>query len=100
MSKHTPGPWADVSDDPKARHESRRMALVSTSYAGGQAIDCTRSGKSFAEDCANARLVAASPDMLAALIACYSDLQRYAPPNSSGLKLARGAIAKATGEQA
>lgn len=67
MSKHTPGPWADVSDigtvkARKLKNGHQLMALVST--GGGQtAIDCTGSGENFLQDCANARLIAAAPDM-------------------------------------
>lgn len=71
--KHTPGPWFDISDDAKGRPNMPRMAMVSTSYAGSrQAIDCTGSGENYAQDCANARLIAAAPELLGALKACLS----------------------------
>jgi hypothetical protein len=62
---HSPGPWIDIIDSPKARNP---MALVATSHKGSasRAIDCTNSGKSYAVDCANAKLVAAAPDLLQA----------------------------------
>jgi hypothetical protein len=67
MSTHTKGPWRDVSDHKRGRASSRPMALVSTTHLTGVCIDCTGSGASFAEDCANAALIAAAPDLLEAL---------------------------------
>ena len=54
MSAHTPGPWRAMVNKPKARQP---MALVAT-LDGDMSIDCTRSGQDYAEDCANARLIA------------------------------------------
>jgi hypothetical protein len=48
------------------------------------------------ESLANADLIKAAPDLLAALRQCYSDLQRYAP-NSAGSIAARAAMAAAEG---
>lgn len=71
MSKvrHTPGPWEAILDAKQPRRRGNvvasRMALV---RAGGDTcIDCTHSGDTYDEDSANARLVAASPEMLWAL---------------------------------
>jgi hypothetical protein len=59
MSKHTPGPWR--SDEHFACH--------SMIMAGDEVLaqtDCKR-GAALGTDRANARLIAAAPDMLAAL---------------------------------
>lgn len=68
-ARHTPGPWTASIDGPRRRP---RMALVHTG-AGKQSIDCTGSGPSFDVDAANARLIAAAPDLLAALKALLDD---------------------------
>lgn len=57
----TPGPWAAQCDKPKSKNP---MALIITP-GGRAAIDATNSGSSYAEDCANARLVAAAPELYA-----------------------------------
>lgn len=60
------GPWKDISDRDRRRRESYRFAMV-VAPGGRKAIDCTGSGDDFAEDLANARLIAAAPDLLAIL---------------------------------
>ena len=64
------------------------------------AIDCTRSGRTVAEDQANARLIAAAPDLMAACIAfvkAYTEkIDDYDSLNVAE-DHARAAIAKATG---
>lgn len=62
---HTPGPWTAILDHHRV-HKRKRMAMVSTSH-GRIAIDATNSGATYADDCANARLIAAAPELLAAL---------------------------------
>lgn len=64
--KPTPPPWTAQCD--KAGKPGA-MALVVTSAKGARcrAIDCTGSGETYAEDCANARLIATAPDMRKAL---------------------------------
>jgi len=74
------------------------MALVVTS-SGTMATDATGSGKDYAEDCANARLMAAAPDLLEALQLARADLAREARPGLASLAAIRASISKATGEQ-
>ncbi len=62
---HTPGPWTLLVDHHRTDRR-RRMALVSTPNAR-MSIDCTDSGATYRDDCDNARLIAAAPDLLAAL---------------------------------
>lgn len=62
MTKHTPGPW------------TARGPLVDIPN-GPSAIRCSDTGETSEQDCANARLVAAAPDMAEALKAalrCHS----------------------------
>jgi hypothetical protein len=60
-AKWTPGKWRNDS--------AGTDAMVSTGCDSDRAIsiDCTRSGASVAEDRANARLIAAAPDLYEAL---------------------------------
>ena len=88
---HTPGPWTVICDSPIVRiHEWT------------QAIDATKSGKDFAEDRANARLIAAAPDLLAALRIIAdtpTDATRVPQEIARVRRIARAAIAKAGGKQ-
>jgi hypothetical protein len=82
-SKHTPGPWAI---------EEVRRVLGAGDFGRAPFRD--------AELEANARLIAAAPDLLAALVAlCDSGPHPddMTPENLAALKRARAAIAKAGG---
>ena len=97
MSSFTPGPWEDVSYGTNARNG---IAHVKTSSSCEMTIDCTRSGKDFGVDRANARLVAAAPDLLEALRKCAAVCSGQTMHKSGlidALESARAAIAKATG---
>jgi hypothetical protein len=93
---HTPGPWI-VQLDRSTKGKAPRMALV---VAGGRAaIDCTGSGKDFNQDCANAKLIAAAPDLLACLkdwVNDFADCLEGGEENEL-VKFSRAAIAKAQG---
>ena len=84
MSKHTPGPWRVVED---------RVPSSLEVYAGKTAIaECWRRADVETE-IANARLIAAAPDLLEAL----EFVIRGVPDTWEGVQKARAAIAKATG---
>ncbi len=93
MNKHTPGPWVAV-----ARTNSH-VEIEAPDHAGYSAYSAkkiaTLSANNFE---ANARLIAAAPDLLEALekLACLGNGDQYG--NSEGNMIARAAIAKATGE--
>jgi len=63
MNKHTPGPWyvADTKIRTSINSEHKHIAMVNYSYRG---IESDVMGE---EHEANARLIAAAPDLLAAL---------------------------------
>lgn len=98
QSKHTPGTWkVDGGEgvmDLEIRHIDGRSIAVITGYRG--TVD---------ENAANANLIAAAPELLAALIACREDVATPISDNPWAVKqrkahqMADAAIAKAKGEQ-
>ena len=99
MSGHTPGPWTD-----KAIDESQWGVYDSRGWSVAQAhqIKVLSADIKQAERTANARLIAAAPDLLAALERLVrqhgSDGIEYSGDHP--VAVARAAIAKATGEAA
>jgi len=94
---HTPGPWTAEQRTPKAAYNSEPYWRVST--AGGS---CMYVGCGDVEDEADARLIAAAPDLLAALQAlCVleADGMQAAESAIESWERARAAIAKATGAE-
>lgn len=107
MTKHTPGPWT-------ARDETNRGAIYSNVAYPGRPIATASSywagdGPRADERQANACLIAAGPEMLAALIECkdaemrrQAKLKPGAPAHTYSeerLKRVSFAIAKATGAE-
>lgn len=86
MSKHTPGPWVPACKTNIATH--RHPAILSD---GGQVAIATFQGGEPATD-ANARLIAAAPELLEAL-----QMLMEFPNTGPATSAARAAIAKATG---
>ena len=101
---HTPGPWEVggkvglYCDDVQitSNKEPVAIAVPRRSY---DILSLAR--RSPAELAANARLIAAAPELLEALEAVIPDLEHYVATHGPGpdkrLALARAAIAKATG---
>lgn len=91
-AKHTPGPWRAVGSklgDDFGIVDSTGKNVIAECFS-----DIRSQGEhAMQEAAANARLIAASPKLLAALIAIYD---RH---NASTMAQARAAIAEATGEQ-
>lgn len=112
--QHTPGPWTSpifhgaaqfgIKPVPALTNEGSRFVM---SPAGRIAlVDCQtefKRGKGHQADCAerdaNARLIAAAPEMLAALQACACFWGSDSLYDSPVAKQARAAIAKARGEK-
>lgn len=96
MSKHTHGPWLFGQDG-----FSLGNGVVYSRHPNGNPKDiCTVSGWA-GEKIANARLIAAAPDLLDALELCLTQLDlEYMPSDESmdAISGARLAIAKARGE--
>jgi len=92
-AKHTPGPWV-VLPFPKSdmHHSEVCTAGMKTPVAVVRRFDGDNSGK-MAE--ANARLIAAAPDLLAA---CRAILGLTTDDSSPAWDMVRDAIRKATGD--
>jgi hypothetical protein len=110
-AKHTPGPWRLTLEPTELPGVNVRFC-IDTDYAiniaGGQSQEHLEdaSGAIFEQECrANARLIAAAPDLLAALKLAYRHLNGGGD-SLTGMefaeahRLARAAIALATGEPA
>ena len=102
-TQHTPGPWRIVMS--AGNFDSRVNAYqVKYGRAGTPLCIVDGAGNSSMHNEANARLIAASPDLLAELKDALRVLENVWPPEtrSSGIKrqldAMRAAIAKATGE--
>ena len=96
MSKHTPGPWSYIGNGD--------VVAKSNKYCGGEKDIASVFLTVNDEDEANARLIAAAPDLLEALKACADWLDWLVTPHddpkgahAAHIKQARAAIAKATG---
>lgn len=101
MSNHTPGPWAVKADSicPQVLSDS-----IGTGYYGILASVTQRDphpqhggGIPMATTLANARLIAASPDLLNMLQRMLDETSGGGVPCLLTLEHARNAIAKATG---
>jgi hypothetical protein len=100
MLKHTPGPWQRVV----ARNTSAAYTRIGAGDYGAVA-DCGGCRPSQEENAANARLIAAAPDLLAALRAFVEQATKVSgfpqtyEPYVGALVAARTAIAKAENGQ-
>lgn len=91
--KHTKGPWRALIDN--KRHELP-MCMVAT--GAGKAIDATDSGDTWEESGANAKLIAAAPDLLEACVIAskyLNSLKGSIHRHSNAFRLVEAAIAKA-----
>lgn len=97
MSKHTPGPWwVEIGDETESWAE-QWPRIVSENY---EVVGTEGLYGDFETDCANARLIAAAPELLEALMLCREHMYAHASNTDDGAFDALvKAIAKATGEQ-
>ena len=95
--KHTRGQWQASLDETYAvREADGGLVAICTNLRGLHGMGGRRGGDEVA---ANARLIAAAPELLEALIDASLAL-RIGHRTTYALEKARAAIAKATGEQA
>lgn len=98
-AKHTPGPWMVSPEHPTIIRRDYRP-ISDCGELIGSASGHTKSGFFPSEDeaVANARLIAAAPDLLEALQAIFAAMHPDIPgAPGSAIEKARAAIAKATG---
>ena len=91
MDKHTPGPWVVDRSHPD-------WVEGTTIWANDVVIAHAVADQHHQTE-ANARLIAAAPDLLAALEACLHRLDAHDDQSAPECLTARAAIAKATGVQ-
>lgn len=98
-TQHTTGPW-------KATHAMGDQGIARHIWSATDGVTSHRELVAMIPDVdgdrehinADARLIAAAPEMLAALMAAKSEMHAHsATRNSEALELVRAAIAKATG---
>lgn len=109
MAEHTPGPWHSETSEYTASDGVYECWAVCADGGGDVAIvtvqrdhdSLTGDAIPDAEAEANARLIAAAPDMLKALRQITANIHpNYNPLElAHGMDLARAAIAKATGDE-
>lgn len=95
MSKHTPGPWrVEIDDSPDAAWAWQWPTIVSDEY---EVVGTEGMYGDLETDMANARLIAAAPDLLEALKEVFAD--HDAINRLSWIDRAAAAIAKTGGAE-
>jgi hypothetical protein len=102
-AQHTPGPWVVPSGPGSTNNGSRRQS-VWTANGDIQIANCQSESLSLAANSANARLIAAAPELLEALrvmVDTFIDASgSHCWVEDSAMIRANEAIAKATGSAA
>lgn len=98
MSQHTPGPW-EMAPEP---HSDTKWYVTGDGVGPNELVAIVKSAPERLQ--ANARLIAAAPELLDALTECLPDLEHYAATHGPGpdrrLAKAKAALHKARGEDA
>lgn len=97
MNKHTPGPWKIISEQ-----TAREVQVFEVAEVAHFRVTPDRSGDTFAaagDAYADARLIAAAPELLAALQRLFADNDVRAAAEKGAIASARASIAKATGDK-
>lgn len=100
MSGHTPGPWVVLGS---AFVDAAEDYAIGVRFEGGRQIIAEAFGRHDWETAlpskANARLIAAAPELLEALLVAHSHLEMHKLDisHATDAALIRAAIAKATG---
>jgi hypothetical protein len=102
MSKHTPGPWDSIARlSGSENHKGYRVVSASRRHLVADVIPVDEDGN---EGGANARLIAAAPELLNALCSLLRHVERareqvlFSVGDDGPEAFARAAIAKAKGE--
>ena len=99
MIGHTPGPWVAVHNNWEVSTIYAGALPVAVCHIDGDVSEETEGILSGIKD-ANARLIAAAPDLLEALKDAVCTLEVSYTASDYAIDKARAAIAKATGEAA
>jgi hypothetical protein len=91
MKQHTLGPWRVERQNPSPTSGEWMIAGAKPGYLA-EVRDCGSGDVS-----ANARLIAAAPELLEALLTCSNGTWQGGPYQRFDAELVRAAIAKATG---
>ena len=91
-TKHSPGPWAF--------QEHGSLILVARTGSSQCAVAHVQVNTYKDEGMHNARLIAAAPDLLSALVEAVDLIETISPMEGDTLRRARAAIAKAVGHNA
>ena len=109
-AKHTPGPWIVSCLDETERPgiDAHHLNFTVVCYGVRNQDDEGIHGRTIEEEMANARLIAAAPDLLEALLEAEAGLEfsgadkqpegQFVPAPTLALRIVRAAIAKAKGE--
>jgi hypothetical protein len=98
MAEHMPGPWS-VNSDP--RYCNGEPCAVWGPKGPGHGVVCNMPGYNFETNAANAHLIAAAPDLLAACVTAYMACDVYrdqSPLIDEAIEHLADAIRKARGE--
>ena len=101
QTAHTPGPWKFIDATQVAAMQYAPKCVIRAGTKQLAAFSWNDKSPHFPtkyEAQANARLIAAAPDMLEALIEAKSELRDYGPDHPS-MRQIDTAIARATGEK-
>lgn len=93
MSKHTKGPWTAFTWDKNKPHE---IAIGASQAEGGADHVCLAE---FKGGMADARLIAAAPEMLDALLLAWGVMAQAGLDTGNAFRAVENAIAKAEGRQ-
>jgi hypothetical protein len=97
-SKHTPGPWHQPVRYSPEDNKPMPCGAVEDETGAAIAVACLSDARDLDTWRANARLIAAAPELLAALVFCVEALEVEAPIYRDHIAQAKAAIAKAKGE--
>ncbi len=105
-TKHTPGPW--ITEEGWRELGRITVSAATTKTAKERGLIASTDGTPFREqEQANARLIAAAPELLAALKIALGQMEESKPLNAvhmsslkADIEIVRAAIAKATATQA
>jgi hypothetical protein len=95
-NKHTPGPWVALCDD--GRKKRRPTAMVAAQDSSMRlSIDCYASGLDHEQSMANARLIAAAPELYAACAEFVRKVECGQAQSTESYAQMKAALAKADG---